>query len=52
MFAMYADIYQYTTAETRAEVDRYCQETGADWAMTFYDPERWNDFEIWSERNA
>jgi hypothetical protein len=47
MFAMFSDIYRFSSKETIDSVDKYCIETGADWAMTFYDPEQWAKYEAW-----
>ena len=47
MFAMFEDIYRFNSKETIDSVDAYCQETGADWAMTFYSPEQWEKYESW-----
>lgn len=45
MFAMFSDIYRFSSKETIDSVDKYCIETGADWAMTFYDPEQLAKYE-------
>jgi len=49
MFAMFDDIYRSNSRETIERVNAYCEETGADWAMTFYDPAQWAKFEDWEK---
>lgn len=49
MFAMFSDIYHYTTQNERDRVNKYCSATGADWAKTFYSEEGWNSFINWEK---
>ena len=47
MFAMFNDIYRYSTHDERERVEKYCSATGADWAKTFYTESGWNSFLSW-----
>ena len=47
MFAMFDDIYRHNSRETIEKVNTFCEETGADWAETFYSEEAWEKFKEW-----
>ena len=49
MFAMFDDIYRFNSKETIDSVCAFCDETGADFANTFYSPETWQRFQAWQK---
>ena len=49
MFAMFDDIYRFNSEETINSVCAFCDETGADFAKTFYNQEAWQRFLAWQK---
>ena len=49
MFAMFDDIYRYNSRETIDCVCAFCDETGEDFAHTFYNLEAWQRFQAWQK---
>ena len=52
MFAMFDDIYRYNSRETIDSVCAFCDETGEDFARTFYNPEAWQRFQAWQKERG